>query len=207
MLQRILIVIIFGLCFKTYGQDKNKLLLKIDNTPKAVQVDKLQAYLGKFEFSYQNKASVVRSLYKLADWINEPKLYFQDIQFDKLTSIAFDIGVDSNQTLKGAMEGDLDPAKGMFWTWQSGYINLKVEYQKEGVEKSFHIGGYKGKQNAVYRINMNIPEGKLLTGISFDLKAFMLFTASKNISSVMSPGEKAVMIANNYSSFIKPIVE
>ena len=23
--------------------------------------------------------------------------------------------------------GDLDPLKGMYWTWQSGYINFKIE--------------------------------------------------------------------------------
>jgi len=205
MSKKILFLITFCLCLNTFGQ--NKLILEIENIPETIKVDKLQGYLGKFVFSYQNKEYTILNEYKLVDWINQPELYFQDIQLGKLTSLSFDLGVDSIQTLKGAMEGDLDPGNGMFWTWQSGYINFKLEYKEDGSEKNFHIGGYQGKHNSVCRITMNIPKGKLLKGISFDVNEFTTFIESKKISSVMSPGEKAVMIANQYNSFIKPIIE
>ena len=42
-------------------------------------------------------------------------------------SITFLLGVDSLLNVSGALGGDLDPTKGMYWAWNSGYINLKLE--------------------------------------------------------------------------------
>lgn len=36
-------------------------------------------------------------------------------------------GVDSILHQKGVFEGSLDPVHGMYWAWQSGYINLKIQ--------------------------------------------------------------------------------
>ena len=47
-----------------------------------------------------------------------------NIPFSKLK---FQLGIDSLTNVSGAMGGDLDPTKGMYWTWQSGYINMKIE--------------------------------------------------------------------------------
>ena len=43
------------------------------------------------------------------------------------TKIKFNLGIDSMVNVSGALGGDLDPTKGMYWTWQSGYINFKLE--------------------------------------------------------------------------------
>ncbi|HMT71271.1 MAG TPA: hypothetical protein PKD16_13985, partial [Saprospiraceae bacterium] len=45
-----------------------------------------------------------------------------NVRFDK---IGFYVGVDSLTNVSGAIAGDLDPTNGMYWTWQSGYINFK----------------------------------------------------------------------------------
>lgn len=42
-------------------------------------------------------------------------------------TIKFSIGIDSTTNVSGAIEGSLDPMFGMYWTWQSGYINFKLE--------------------------------------------------------------------------------
>ena len=47
----------------------------------------------------------------------------------KYTGISFIIGVDSLRNFAGAQTGVLDPAKGMFWSWNSGYIFVKFEGQ------------------------------------------------------------------------------
>ncbi|MEZ4886018.1 MAG: MbnP family protein [Chitinophagales bacterium] len=44
--------------------------------------------------------------------------------FNKLQ---FQLGIDSLTNVSGAFGGDLDPTNGMYWTWQSGYINFKLE--------------------------------------------------------------------------------
>ncbi len=48
----------------------------------------------------------------------------EDIRFDE---VRFSIGIDSATNTAGVLGGDLDPTKGMYWTWQSGYINFKLE--------------------------------------------------------------------------------
>ena len=55
-----------------------------------------------------------------------------NLNYDK---IKFNIGIDSTANVSGAMSGDLDPTKGMYWTWQSGYINFKLE-GNEGILKA-----------------------------------------------------------------------
>ena len=41
--------------------------------------------------------------------------------------IIFSMGVDSLKQAKPLYSGDLNPLKNMYWTWQSGYIQLKAE--------------------------------------------------------------------------------
>jgi len=60
----------------------------------------------------------------------------------------FTIGVDSTRNVSGAQTGALDPANGMFWTWNSGYIFMKAEGtspQISGMGNAFeyHLGGFK----------------------------------------------------------------
>ena len=43
------------------------------------------------------------------------------------TRIEFIIGVDSAKGVSGAKDGDLDPARGMFWNWAQGYIFFKLD--------------------------------------------------------------------------------
>ena len=51
----------------------------------------------------------------------------------KYDALGFTWGVDSTANVSGAMGGDLDPTKGMYWTWQNGYINTKIEDRKSDV--------------------------------------------------------------------------
>ena len=43
------------------------------------------------------------------------------------TKIRFNIGVPQNRNHTGAQDGDLDPAKGMIWDWNTGYVFFKHE--------------------------------------------------------------------------------
>jgi hypothetical protein len=40
-----------------------------------------------------------------------------------ITAIKFLLGVDSLKNVSGIQTGALDPAKGMFWTWNTGLCN------------------------------------------------------------------------------------
>lgn len=64
------------------------------------------------------------------------------------TEVTFTIGVDASQVNQGAQTGALDPAKGLFWSWNSGYIFLAMEGVSPASTETnnvfqFHVGGYK----------------------------------------------------------------
>ena len=44
-----------------------------------------------------------------------------------VVSIQFLLGVDSAKNVSGIQSGVLDPARGMFWTWNTGYVMAKME--------------------------------------------------------------------------------
>ena len=48
-----------------------------------------------------------------------------------IASIRFNIGVDSQANAGGVHTGDLDPMLGMFWTWNTGYIDARLKGQSD----------------------------------------------------------------------------
>lgn len=80
----------------------------------------------------------------------------------KYKGISFTIGVDSARNFSGAQTGSLDPSKGMFWTWKSGYIFVKMEgvSSKSTNKKNrlvFHIGGVSAPDNTIRTFTQNFP--------------------------------------------------
>lgn len=59
------------------------------------------------------------------------------------TGLSFIIGVDSVSNHSGLQEGALDPAWGMFWTWNTGYIFMRINGNagNTGKKYSFDLGG------------------------------------------------------------------
>ena len=90
-----------------------------------------------------------------------------------IKSISFCIGIDSLASVSGALSGDLDPSNGMYWAWQSGYINMKIEGTSSSCKTrknsfNFHIGGYLKPYNAIKKIE--IPINKIQNQIIDDLE-------------------------------------
>ena len=108
------------------------------------------------------------------------------------------LGVDSLIQVSGAAGGDLDPTLGMYWTWQSGYIHLKLEgvlRTAEGAEIPFnyHVGGFEGKHNTLQSISID-NNGILKPNLEH------LFAVLKPHEQpvVMSPGAKALSISQHW---------
>jgi hypothetical protein len=129
------------------------------------------------------------------------------------SSISFVIGVDSVRNCSGAQTGALDPAKGMFWTWNSGYIFLKVEGKAPkspgNASITYHIGGFKGVNKAQRQVNLSFSTTLLKAYVSADshlgLKANLreLFQNPSviDVSTTyyqMGEGAGAKYIADNY---------
>lgn len=122
----------------------------------------------------------------------------KDISFNQ---IKFNIGVDSLTNVSGAMGGDLDPTKGMYWTWQSGYINVKLEGQSNlcntrNNEFEFHLGGY-ASYPTCKSVVLNTTQKENIQ-ISVDIAKFI---NSINLSvqhHLMTPGKESAVLSEKF---------
>ena len=120
----------------------------------------------------------------------------------KFDALEFDLGVDSLTNEKGAMGGDLDPLKGMYWSWQSGYINFKLEGRFGGQRFEYHIGGYAYPNNTIRRIRIPITNTKQVT-LNPELGKLIRKLNKKDVYKVLSPGKKANIIADSLTYCFK----
>ncbi len=93
-------------------------------------------------------------------------------------SITFYIGIDPSRNHNGAQDGDLDPAKGMIWDWNTGYIFFKHEGQyKNSANQTksiiFHYGTDVALASVTIPINLIVSAnlGKKTMVINFDLNS------------------------------------
>lgn len=121
---------------------------------------------------------------------------------DKLISkVSFNIGIDSLTNTSGAMTDDLDPINGMYWAWQSGYINLKIEGKSSSCktrknEFYFHIGGYLPPFNTMRKIELIYDKKATQINIGMDLNKFFANIKLAETNSIMIPGELAMKLAD-----------
>jgi hypothetical protein len=111
------------------------------------------------------------------------------------TNINFQLGVDSITNESGVKGGDLDPTKGMYWSWQSGFINFKLEgilnSVKSKKEIEYHLGGYQGQFNSVQNVQLEVKEKQKTIFIKFDLRKFLSKISINYVKKIMSPSLKA----------------
>ena len=106
------------------------------------------------------------------------------------------MGIDSTTNVSGAMGGDLDPTKGMYWTWLSGYINFKLEgtsniCKTRHNEFQFHLGGYQHPFNSLQTVFIEISS-KSTIEINIDLlKIFQQINLAQQ-HHIMSPEQDAM---------------
>lgn len=118
--------------------------------------------------------------------------------------ISFALGVDSLTNVSGAMGGDLDPTKGMYWAWQSGYINVKIEGNSPQCPTrknrfQFHLGGYMAPFQTFLPIKLPLKTLPPQLVVNMDLARFFspLDLAVQN--SFMIPGPEAKQLSLEFS--------
>ncbi len=175
------------------------------NLPKdtSIKIETLKFYISDLKIS--NKNSIVfedKNFYKLVDISNDTVATItsqvpSNLLFDK---ISFNLGIDSNTNKTGIQGGDLDPSHGMYWSWQSGYINFKLEgiSPKCNTRKNkfqYHIGGFTADQYPLQTINIH-KTNKNNASIAIDLITFFNYIALDKEPSIMIPGKRAVELSN-----------
>jgi hypothetical protein len=173
---------------KEYGTNQQKLII---NT--------FKCYVSGFELHYTDGTSTTNKDYHLLD-IEQ----FETLRFNvggnpkkQIAKIRFHIGVDSLASVSGAMPGDLDATNGMYWAWQSGYINMKIEGTSAASktrknEFQFHIGGYLKPNDALRKVELETAKPQ----IAIDLAEFFTQVKLSEQNSIMVPGKAAMQLAD-----------
>lgn len=162
----------------------------------SLRVDAVKFYISDISLWKQGKLVYASpSKYHLIDLeinntitLNLPsKLSYDTIQFL--------IGTDSAANSSGAMAGDLDAMYGMYWAWQSGYINVKIEGSSSvcKTRKSlfqYHLGGYLSPNQTIQQLAFAATSYHINLAILLD--KILLHQTLLNTPEVMSPSAQAV---------------
>ena len=194
----------------TYGSNIINLSEGIYKVNDSLQIEVLKFYISGIK------------LFRRGDLIFEEKNSYhlidasEDASFNRLIcngqfflfdKIQFNLGIDSLTNVSGALGGDLDPTKGMYWAWHSGYINFKLE-GKINSNKSvqYHLGGYQFPNNALKTITLNVPHTNVLV-IKFDIKDLIDSIDFNRQSAIMSPSREAVLFSDKLANSFKLLAE
>ncbi len=171
----------------------------------SVQFDNVRFYLSNIEFENEKGATFTDARKAHLIDIFEPstlKIPFQNIDYQGIKKIKFNIGIDSTNSVLGALGGDLDPQKGMYWAWQSGYINMKIEGRSPQCKNrknafQFHMGGYMQPFYAMRTLELPI-KGIFTEGVTLTMDLYKFFEKI-NINtqnSIMIPSKEAMQLAD-----------
>lgn len=174
----------------------------VNGDANGLQIDVLKFYVSKIELRYQGKV-VARehNSYHLVDAASDkPMTVLLNRSHSEYDELALCLGIDSTTSVSGAMGGDLDPTKGMYWTWQSGYINFKLEGRSSACRTktnnfTFHLGGYQFPFNVLQRLSFPVDNSNHIVLELNVLQVLQNINLSEH-NRIMSPTNKAVMLSN-----------
>lgn len=133
-----------------------KTILKLDSVTyhnsiqQPFQITAFKYYVSNIRLvKTDGKAEVVPGYFLLNEEEPESRdLHLSNVPEGQYAGIEFLVGVDSVRNCSGIQKEALDPAKGMFWAWNTGYIFLKLDgispfSTAPGHKLEYHIGGYR----------------------------------------------------------------
>ena len=177
----------------------------------SIQITDVRFYLTDFQL--KTVAGKIRSIENSNYLIDVFKPETLDILLDTTffgrgDELSFNLGVSSAMNTSGALSGALDPSNGMFWSWQSGYINFKIE----GISPScdtrknkfqFHIGGYQEPHTTLRRLSFRLDNQTTQIDLNLDVFFDTILLALEN--QVMIPGERANELASIFANTLTKI--
>ncbi len=179
--------------------------IRIISSNEILNVTKLKFYVSHLSF-YKDEQLVWQDneLAHLMDAENEMNIKFTIQKNIEFNTIKFGLGIDSVTNVSGALEGDMDPLKGMYWTWQSGYVNFKMEgtstaIKSESQRFEYHLGGYSAENNTYNTINLTVRNSEAIN-IAIDFHKFLSDFNVVTHLNVMSPGKVAVDLSKLLAS-------
>ena len=207
----------FGYSLNCYGQlsiiptwNKKPLELQhvyLTQNNDSISFSILKIYFSDFRFKdkISGRITSIDTLifYDLAD--SSTHTFFNEISLINFESVGFTLGLDSSKNVSGELENAYDPLLGMYWAWNTGYINLKIMGESSAVptnshEFEFHLGGYRSPFATAQTIQIDLNDQY----IYFDLEK--LFSESINLTKnhhIMLPCKDAFLISQGLSACFK----
>lgn len=199
---------------------KNTPLVFVDSL---LHVETLKCYVGHIDLLDMNKQIIGRDSvsYRLIDFKNSNSLNFSvNTNSNYASYVRLTLGVDSITNAAGIHCCALDPANGMYWSWQSGYIQFKLEgKEKDGTALNLHLGGFSNAHMSSITdeipIHRWVTNGPLLPPngrqqeilFKLDLSTFIELVNTNKEYSLMSPNnhvqEYMRKLCSSFSASIK----
>ena len=188
-----------------FGKQELELNKKYVSAKKdTIQIDLFKFYISSISVQYSDKTVYSQeNSYHLVDFenINSFRIPLCKNKNSTISKVIFNIGVDSLACVSGALAGDLDPTKGMYWAWQSGFINMKIEGKSSSCksrknEFQFHIGGYLKPNYSMRKIVLEAKNPTSSIEINIDIASLFSEIALSKTNSIMIPGKQAMEIAD-----------
>ena len=184
-------------------------------------ISKFKFYISNVSFENTNGAQTAPSTSFLIDQEDSLSLSTNSISIPSgiYSSIEFILGVDSLHNVSGAQNGALDVVNTMFWTWNSGYIFMKLEGNSSfsnspGHFFEYHIGGFKEPYNAIRKIKLTFDQPveiskHKLTDILINVNVLEILQHPNSIdfsknSSIVEPFQSKI-VSDNYEDIFSII--
>lgn len=194
------LVLRLNLKFRTETLERNKKYVSASKD--TLELDVLRFYISNIKLQFSDVSALSEpNSYHLIDIENPNSLRIPIAKNSEKTisKVTFSVGIDSLASVSGAMSGDLDPTKGMYWAWQSGFINMKIEGKSSSCKTrknafQFHIGGYMKPYYAIRTIELKPINSNL--EINIDVAELFKYSKLSENNSIMIPGTKAMELAD-----------
>ena len=195
------LVMYFNVQFKSSSLELQKKYTSLSDT---LEIETFKFYVSNIEIQFTDNTRIKpQNKYHLIDIENPNSLSIPIAlkQNKAIAKVTFNIGIDSTASVSGALAGDLDPSKGMYWAWQSGYINMKIEGKSNSCKTRknqfhFHLGGYLKPNCALRTVVLETTKSTETIEIAVDLEKLFSGIDLSKTNSIMIPGQKAMTMAD-----------
>jgi hypothetical protein len=201
------------------GENLSPNVQYLNNSSELFSISAFKMYIGGISLNNTNtqKSTAAKQYHLLNDLDSTSLFVIEPLNAGNYNQLSFTIGIDSIHSVSGSQTDALDPLNGMFWTWNTGYINAKLEGispSSTAIGKTFtyHIGGFKTGENTQRLVKINLPFNLFITlsdgfykEIVLDVNLEQWFQGNQIVSiastpTITTPGSLAMNIADNYAT-------
>jgi hypothetical protein len=114
-----------------------------------------------------------------SDSLGTCKFAIRNVPMGNYISVEFMIGVDSARNTSGAQTGDLAQTDDMYWSWNQGYIFLKLEGYSYSAPPSalynllYHVGGFFHPYYNIKTVSLPFTQNALIVDADHVSKVYL----------------------------------